>query len=414
MGGAPNAGTARVAEDERVAAVRRLGVLDTPPEERFDRVARLAQQLFHVPSAMVSLVDADRLFYKAHIGSAVTQIPRRHSFCSMAIAEPATFVVEDASADPRYSANPYVTGHPGLRFYAGQPLVDLGGQRVGTLCVADDRPREFSAEDRALLRDLAQWVEKELVVEAELERAAAVQAGLLPASPPVLDGYDVAGTCLPARAVGGDFFDWEVVPGGVTLTLADVMGKGMGAAILAATVRAVLRASTRARGVDGALADTQSAVEPDLLASGSFVTVLHARLATADGELSYVDAGHGLSLVVPVDGPARRLTSTGPPLGIPEHVDERLVTRIVLAPGDVLVTFSDGVLDVLDGTLASVDRVVDAVRGATSAQDAVDRVLALVPPGTERPDDLTVLALRRSAGRPDDGPGAPPGTWGAA
>ncbi|GEA87911.1 PP2C family protein-serine/threonine phosphatase [Cellulomonas cellasea] len=405
MGGAQQGQSDRVAEHERVAAVRRLGVLDTEPEERFDRVARLAQQLFHVPNAMVSLVDADRLFYKAHIGTAVTQIPRRHSFCSMAIAEPATFVVEDASADPRYSANPYVAGDPRLRFYAGQPLVAPGGHRVGTLCVADDRPREFSAADRALLGDLARWVEKELIVEAELERAASVQAGLLPAAPPVLDGYDVAGACLPARAVGGDFYDWDVVPGGVTVTLADVMGKGMGAAIIAATVRAVLRASSRARGVDGALADTQAAVEPDLLGSGSFVTAFHARLDTTAHELSYVDAGHGLSLLVPADGGGvRRLTSTGPPLGIPEYVGERLVTRLALAPGDLLVTFSDGVLDVLDGTLASVDRVGDAVRGATSAQDAVDRVLALAPAGVERPDDLTVLALRRS-GAPAGAPG---------
>lgn len=394
MGGTPEE------EAERVAAVHRLGVLDTPSEERFDRVARLAQQLFRVPSAMVSLVDSDRLFYKAHIGSDVTQIPRRHSFCSMAIAEPTTFVVEDASADPRYSNNPYVEGDPRLRFYAGQPLVAPGGHRVGTLCVADNRPREFSADDRALLQDLALWVEKELIVEAELERAASVQAGLLPAAPPVLAGYDVAGACLPARAVGGDFYDWDVVPGGVTLTLADVMGKGLGAAIVAATVRAVLRASTRARGVDGALADTQAAVEPDLLASGSFVTAFHARLDTAAHQLSFVDAGHGLSLLVGAEGVTRRLSSTGPPLGIPEHVADRVVTRVPLAPGDLLVTFSDGVLDLLDGTLASVARVADTVRGATSAQDAVDRVLALVPAGEDRPDDLTVLALHRAAEAP--------------
>ncbi|MGW6130371.1 PP2C family protein-serine/threonine phosphatase [Cellulomonas sp. NPDC055163] len=403
MGGAQRGAAGQVAEDERVAAVRRLGVLDTEPEERFDRVARLAQQLFHVPSVMVSLVDADRLFYKAHIGTDVQQIPRRHSFCSMAIAEPATFVVEDASADPRYSANPYVAGDPRLRFYAGQPLVAPGGHRVGTLCVADDRPRAFSAADRALLGDLARWVEKELIVEAELERAASVQAGLLPAAPPVLDGYELAGACLPARAVGGDFYDWDVVTGGVSLTIADVMGKGMGAAILAATVRAVLRASGRGRGVDGALADTQAAVEPDLLASGSFVTAFHARLDTAAHELSYVDAGHGLSVVLTADGRVRRLASTGPPLGIPEYVGERLVTRLRLAPGDLLVTFSDGVLDVLDGTLAAVDRVAAAVHGAASAQDAVDRVLALAPAGADRPDDLTVLVLRRSDA-PSDAP----------
>lgn len=393
-----------VAQDERdrVEVVHRLGLLDTPPEERFDRIARLAQQLFHVPSAMVSLVDEDRVFYKAHVGSAATQVPRDGSFCGFAMEGSSTFVVEDASLDPRFASSPYVVHDPKVRFYAGRPLVAPGGHRIGTLCVADTRPRTFSAQDRALLRDLAHWVEKELAVEAETERAARVQEGLLPERPPRVPGYDVAGACLPARAVGGDFYDWEAVPGGVVLTIADVMGKGMGAAIIAATVRAVLRSGSRDRTVDDAIADTQAAVEQDLVTGGTFVTVLHARLDTASGVVTLVDAGHGLTVLVRRDGAWERVASGGPPLGIPEQGDDRAVTRVVLGPGDLLVTFSDGVLDVLDvpagpdGVLASFERIAGIVRGATSAQHAVDRLVGLAPgPALDRPDDLTVLALRR-------------------
>jgi len=396
MGGAPDREDERTAEGDRVAAVRRLGVLDTPPEERFDRVARLAQQLFHVPNAMVSLVDADRLFYKAHIGTDVQQIPRRHSFCSMAIVEPSTFVVEDASTDPRYSSNPYVAGDPRLRFYAGQPLVAPGGHRVGTLCVADDRPREFSADDRALLRDLALWVEKELLVHEELERASQVQAGLLPRSMPDLPGYEVSGRCLPARAVGGDFYDWHPVAGGVALTLADVMGKGGGAAIIAATVRAVLRSSARRGDVAASLADAEAALEADLLRTGSFVTAFHAKIDPDAHVLTWSDAGHGLTLLLRADGTTERLASQGPPLGAVPGV-ERVAVEVALAPGDLVLTLSDGVLDALDatgGTLEALAVVERAVRGAPSAQDAVAQVLWALG-ANDRPDDLTILALRR-------------------
>lgn len=391
----------RADEEERVAAVRSLDLLDTPPEERFDRVVRLAQQLFGVPTAYVSLIDRDRLFYKAKVGLDLTEARRDTSFCRLTIEDGDTLVVEDATLDPRFVANPWVVNDPGLRFYAGHPLVTTGGHRVGTLCLVDNRAREFGPADRQLLRDLAAWVEEELAVVDELERAAHVQAGLLPAALPQLEGWDLAGACLPARGVGGDFYDWQPTPSGVVGTLADVMGKGVGAAIMAATVRAVLRASSRRGQVEEAVAAAEEALAADLTQTATYATLLHAHVTAATGEVTYVDAGHGLSLRVGADGSVRRPPPGGPPLGFLVDVAGASAWReartIALDPGDLLLAFSDGVVDALGGDLAVVDDVAAAVVGARTAREAVDRVLALAARSGSRPDDITVVAVRREA-----------------
>lgn len=383
-------------EQDRVAALHRLGVLGTPPEERFDRVVRLARQLFDVPTALVSLVDRDVVVHKAMAGFDQEVVPRGDSFCGTAVTQDAMLVVEDATADPRFAASRYVDQPDGLRFYAGQPLVAPGGYRVGTLCIADNRPRAFPAESAALLRDLAAWVEKELVIDSELERAAQVQAGLLPRTAPDVPGYGVAGACLPSRAVGGDFYDWApTADGGLVLSLVDVMGKGAGAGIIAASVRAVLRGSAHGSDVGQSLARAGAVLHADLSGAGVFATAFHACLDPATGDVRYADAGHGLTALVRADGTCERLEATGLPLGV---LDEpaREQRGVRLAPGDLLVTFSDGVLDLGDGTVATgLPRVVDAVRGAGSAQAAVDGVLRLAADAAERPDDLTVVALRR-------------------
>jgi diguanylate cyclase (GGDEF)-like protein len=141
-----------------------LEVLDTPPEERFDRVTRLARRLFGVPIALVSLVDSDRQWFKSRQGLDATETPRDVSFCGHSILEPELFVVEDAHRDERFHDNPLVTGEPHVRFYAGAPLSAPDGSRIGTLCVIDHEPRSLDAEEGALLADLASMVERELAV----------------------------------------------------------------------------------------------------------------------------------------------------------------------------------------------------------------------------------------------------------
>jgi hypothetical protein len=148
-------------EVERLRALHERGILDTPPEERFDRITRLARRLLDVPTAMVTLVDAERQWFKSRSGFDVTETARDLAFCSYTIQQDEIFVVPDALADPRFADNPVVAAGPRLRFYAGRP-VHVAGRRVGTLCVADNRPRQLAEDDKRALDDLAALVEKEL------------------------------------------------------------------------------------------------------------------------------------------------------------------------------------------------------------------------------------------------------------
>ncbi len=152
-------------------ALCRLQMLDTAPDERFDRITRTAQRLFHVPIALLTLVDRDRQWFKSRPGFDVAETPRNVSFCGHAILEEAPLVVADACADPRFADNPLVTGEPFVRFYAGVPI-HADGMRVGTLCLIDHVARGFSATDIAALRDMAHWAETELNLHTLAEATA--------------------------------------------------------------------------------------------------------------------------------------------------------------------------------------------------------------------------------------------------
>ncbi len=149
-------------EVERIIDLRALEILDTPPEERFDRITRIAQRLFDVPIALVSLVDEDRQWFKSRLGLDAAETPRELSFCAHAILDDGILLVPDAHSDERFRDNPLVTGDPRIRFYAGAPIDSPSGNKMGTLCVIDRKPRELSAEDLATLRDLADMIEKEV------------------------------------------------------------------------------------------------------------------------------------------------------------------------------------------------------------------------------------------------------------
>jgi diguanylate cyclase (GGDEF)-like protein/PAS domain S-box-containing protein len=149
-------------EEKRLATLRGLNVLDTPPEERFDRLTRLAQRIFDVPIAVITLVDSNRQWFKSCQGLDATETPRSISFCGHAILGDEVFVIPDAALDPRFADNPLVAGAPHIRFYAGQPLKANNGSRLGTLCILDIKPRQPSQDDLDVLRDLAALVESEL------------------------------------------------------------------------------------------------------------------------------------------------------------------------------------------------------------------------------------------------------------
>lgn len=149
-------------EAARITSLRDLNVLDTPHEERFDRLTRVARRLFDAPIALVSLVDTDRQWFKSCVGLDVSETSREVSFCAHAILDDEVFIVPDALLDDRFSDNPLVAGDPHIRFYAGCPLRLANGFNLGTLCIIDRVPRTFSDDDKALLYDLASLAEHEL------------------------------------------------------------------------------------------------------------------------------------------------------------------------------------------------------------------------------------------------------------
>ena len=158
-------------EAQRLQALRALNLLDTPAEERFDRLTRLAKAFFNVPIALVSLVDEHRQWFKSRQGVDVCQTGRDISFCGHAILGEDIFTVRDAREDPRFADNPLVTNAPNIRFYAGAPLHSSEGYRLGTLCLIDSQPRSLSEQEREVLRELADCVERELnlLVEDQLK-----------------------------------------------------------------------------------------------------------------------------------------------------------------------------------------------------------------------------------------------------
>jgi len=156
-------------ERDRQQALDDLRLIDTPQEERFDRIVHLAQLLFRVSIAYISLVDKNRQWLKSKVGLAVSETSRDISFCGHAILQDRAMVVPDALQDYRFAGNPMVQGEPFIRFYVGQPLRGPSGHKVGTLCLADREPREFSEHDLQLLEQLGRLVEREFTLLDQIQ-----------------------------------------------------------------------------------------------------------------------------------------------------------------------------------------------------------------------------------------------------
>ena len=154
-------------ESQRLQSLVSLYLLDTQPEERFDRITRLACKVFHVPIALLSLVDSDRQWFKSRQGLSVQQTSRADSICAHTILREGVMLVPDTLEDARFADNPLVIGAPHVRFYAGYPIHSPDGARVGTLSIIDRRPREFSAEDLGMLADLAAMIDREFFLIAQ-------------------------------------------------------------------------------------------------------------------------------------------------------------------------------------------------------------------------------------------------------
>ena len=164
-------------ENLRLLSLRTMCILDSPPEDRFDRLTRLAASIFQVPISVCSLVDERRQWFKSTTGLDASETPREISFCGHAILGEKILVIEDATKDPRFSDNPLVVDDPHIRFYAGAPLRLTNGSALGTLCIIDHQPREFSDDQLKSLEDLARIAEQELMTT---EKTALEKLTMLP------------------------------------------------------------------------------------------------------------------------------------------------------------------------------------------------------------------------------------------
>jgi GAF domain-containing protein len=154
-------------EAKRLMALTALDVLDSAPEAEFDRITAMAAKLFGVPMALISLVDADRQWFKSAVGLPVGETPRHLAFCNWAIRSPGVFVVLNALRDPRFASNPLVTAEPNIVFYAGAPLQLPAGEQIGTVCVLDRIARaRFDRDEQAALAELAAEVVRGLIQRA--------------------------------------------------------------------------------------------------------------------------------------------------------------------------------------------------------------------------------------------------------
>jgi sigma-B regulation protein RsbU (phosphoserine phosphatase) len=384
-------------EVNRQRAVDNLVLTEGRTNPRLDQLTRMARTMFQVAVSTVTVLDRDRAWFPAVAGFGGDPMPRSETFCDRTTREDALILVPDATVDPRFAHLEAVTTG-GVRFYAGAPLRDTGGNVVGTFCLYDVSPRVLEGDQLVAFLDLASWAEQELVAAAEMSAAGRVQASMLPAAPMSTDDWDVQGFCLPSSAVGGDSFDYGVANGVVQVGLGDVMGKGTGAALVGAGVRAAFRGCHVAvtQGLDLGLAVTQvaRALRGDLDRAESFVTLFTAAVDLADGSTRFVDAGAGLTIVVRADGRVDQLGSEDRPLGI---LDDDCWTehRTTLAPGDRMVILSDGILDLLDDPLRWWEPIGRLVHQAHDAADLLVSLATLTRTRTPL-DDVTALAVFRA------------------
>lgn len=264
--------------------------------------------------------------------------------------------------------------------------LDRFGAVTGNISIFRDISQRKKAE-----ADLRESELRRYQLQLELVYAAEIQAKLLPRSYPQIPGFDIAARCLPAKQVGGDFYDWQQVsPTVFNLTLGDVMGKGMAAAMLMATVRAGLHAVTLYNRPAQAVHLAEKALNSDLENSESFVTLFHAQLDASERRLSFVDCGHGYVFIRRAGGSVETLSPRGLPLGVQggEVYQEGSIT---FERGDVLVLYSDGLIDANPQLALSHEILAQQICGGESALEMVERLICLTEQPDPQPDDITVL-----------------------
>ncbi|TMF20183.1 MAG: response regulator [Chloroflexi bacterium] len=267
----------------------------------------------------------------------------------------------------------------------------VGATQLYLLVVNNLRRRSLEMEHRASVARLEGMVAERT---EQMRRAAELQSGMLPASPYRQDGFEIAAHFTAAREISGDFYDWYPSGAGrVVLTLGDVMGKGLPASLMMATARAALRGVAGVSPLEIGIKQAAAVMSTALEVNDAYVTVFHCAFDPRSGEVDYVDAGHGHARVLRGSGGQEVLERRSAPIGM--FPDTEFVSgKVMLAPGDSLVVFSDGLLDLRPDLATKEVQLPSEARRAATAQEMVD-VLAQGARGKELYDDVTVLALKR-------------------
>lgn len=394
-------------------------MLDTPPEEAFDDLTRLAATLTNTPFAFATLVDNERSFWKSRFGIPETA-PRQNtveeSFCQYVVRSQQELIVTDASIDPRTRNNPSVASM-GVRAWAGFPLRAPGGEVLGSFCIVDTTPRDWSEHDLEVLRTLAHAATREIalrsaVYEQQSARNRAeklvrtLQESLLPPIAPEVPGLDVATRFHPAGdglELGGDFYD--VFPSGSdtwSFLIGDVCGKGIEAAKVASLARHAMGvAAIRNAGPAEVLAWLNETILARSPAPDRHLTALYGDLSIANGvcNIHIASAGHVPPIVRKADGSAARVEMEGPLVGAWDDFATATI-RFELAPGDALILYTDGVSEARVGNrFLGEDAVLDLVANAErdlNADELADCIAreALRFSGGTVADDIAILVLR--------------------
>jgi phosphoserine phosphatase RsbU/P len=273
----------------------------------------------------------------------------------------------------------------------GYLIKPVGATQLYLVAVNNLRRRTLELENRANLARL----EAMLAERAEqMRRAAELQAGMLPRSPLKEAGFELAASFAAAREISGDFYDWWRAPGGrLTITLGDVMGKGLPAALMMASARAALRGAALIEDLGEGLAQAATVMAAALEVNDAYITLFHSSFDPASGELQYVDAGHGHARLLRRHGGQDLLAERCAPIGLLDGSSFK-VGRAQLEPGDTLVVFSDGLFDLRPDLAAPGVQLPNEARRAGSAQELVE-ALAAGAAQKELSDDVTVVALKR-------------------
>jgi sigma-B regulation protein RsbU (phosphoserine phosphatase) len=363
-------------ELERVQELRSLDLLDTPTEDRFDRITQLAADFFQVPIAYVAFIDNERQWFKSRVGLCPSETTRKDSFCQYTILRDGPLVMPDAREHPISRHHPMVVGEPFVRFYAGVPLTGPRGLKIGTFCLVDLKPREFGSDrvqqlstfaaiveremnmgqiiqmQNELLSTRAKLVETQTALNREFTDAAKYVRRMLP--PPLTGAEKLDWHFNPSTHLGGDGLGYRPIDDDrLAIYILDVTGHGLGSALLAVTALEFLR-SRQVRETDFAspsqvIGRLNRAFQMKEHA-GKFFSVWYGVYSRSARTITYGNAGHPPALFFDGSSASPQLMCTppgGPVLGVLPEVQIPEIT-IPFPAGSELILFTDGLYELLD------------------------------------------------------------------